>query len=127
MQRSELIHAMEDAYGHKSDMGDSLDVAVGELLPDPTAMDYGRELDAVENNWDWDHQSLRCAITQNKVRQMVRDAVCIWWTNRRSLYLKPKSDPAVEALRKLIGEMPRSLRIEDAEEIVSIVRKADAK
>lgn len=61
---------------------------------------FDAELDAIEALWDWNHQSLRCAITQDMVRRMVRDAFCIGLANRLRSMTSPEIRPCVQSLRE---------------------------
>ena len=122
MNREELIEKMLDAfYEHRENwvhgintrpfMGAALDVAVGELLGDFSALELNETSKASNTLWNSEDYS--------RARKLL--------ASRRSRYLKPKSDPAVEAVRKFLNppDAPCEWTTDFAEKLVAIVRNAN--
>ena len=130
MNRQGLVQAMWKAYGDapttsgRYSMERALDVCLKEVLPDPTECDYEKELDAVCASWNWDH--IKQPQEPWRVKQMIRDAVCIFWTRTRTRY-SAKSDPAVNDVRtRLIGAVRDEYNLDVlSRAIVAAVRAAD--
>lgn len=115
------LHQQQEAIGRAA--YEAVRPMVLEEALDLTNYDYDDELQAVVNSWDW-KKLFEHPFLPGKIHQMLRDAVCIWASNRlRKLTAKP--DPAVEAVAGMLCALDHTDSYKYPEEAAKIVATVD--